>query len=359
MISGIDRLPEVLKEDGEGRSIYRDDRGDLSRRLEPDCRPESPTLVGFYRLDIRGNPLPIATNVCAAEIRSKLGWQKKRRRRQRDLNQGVLDFSQWIGRPPLVCYLQSSVVLLERSSLYAALNGATDSLAAQRGAIRLLGPDVLQDTWKHELILRMVNLGLAVFEVLMNMIINGSLVHLCIFMASWITLAVHVYWLRNQRRSLILAADQGEVQQIGKATARRSLIVAIGDLPYNGKVLEHELPLHTLLLVPLLNASQVPPADPPQSAMKDVCRLTKVKPSNVTILALDPGSEVLFGEPRPSSRQAWWSRLARGSKRRSVGGKICSEPSSELDWEERRRLRLFAGIFVEFHVLNLNNDLEG
>jgi hypothetical protein len=136
---------------------------------------------------------------------------------------------------------------LERSSLYAALNGATDSFAAQRGAIRLLGPDVLQDTWKHELILRMVNLGLAVFEVLMNMIINGSLVHLCIFMASWITLAVHIYWLRNQRRSVILAADQDEVQQIGKATARRPPIVAIGDLPYNGKVSEHGLPLHTLL----------------------------------------------------------------------------------------------------------------
>jgi hypothetical protein len=75
--------------------------------------------------------------------------------------------------------------------------------------------------------------------------------------------------------------------------------VAIGDLPYNGKVSEHELPLHTLLLLPLLNASQVPPADPPHSMMKDVCRLTKVKPSNVTTLTLDPGSEVLFVEPQP------------------------------------------------------------
>jgi hypothetical protein len=112
-------------------------------------------------------------------------------------------------------------------------------------------------------------------------------------------------------------------------------------------------------MVPLLNASQVPPAGPPQFAMKDVCRLTKVKPCNVTTLTLDPGLELLFGEPQLSSRQAWCSSPARRSRRRSVGETICSEPSSELNWEERRRLRLFAGIVVGFHLLGLNKDLEG
>jgi hypothetical protein len=78
---------------------------------------------------------------------------------------------------------------------------------------------------------------------------------------------------------------------------------------HNDKVPQHELPLYTHPLVPALNTCQVPPADPPHSATKDVCRLTKVEASDITPLTLDPGLEVFcsqrleWGEGRKSSRR--------------------------------------------------------
>jgi hypothetical protein len=78
---------------------------------------------------------------------------------------------------------------------------------------------------------------------------------------------------------------------------------------HNGKVPQHELPLYTHPLVPALNTCQVPPADPPHSATKDVCRLTKVEASDITPLTLDPGSEVFC------SQRLEWGEGGRSGRR--------------------------------------------
>jgi hypothetical protein len=51
--------------------------------------------------------------------------------------------------------------------------------------------------------------------VLFNMVIERTLTSLCVLLANWINLVVHVYWLRNHKRYLILAENQAEMKQIG------------------------------------------------------------------------------------------------------------------------------------------------
>lgn len=98
-------------------------------------------------------------------------------------------------------------------------------VAVQQGAIGLLGPDILEDIWKMGLNLWAVNLCLG-GGVLINMIIERTLTSLCVLLANWISLVVHVYWLRNQKRYLILAENQAEMKQIGEATTWRLAIMA-------------------------------------------------------------------------------------------------------------------------------------
>lgn len=68
----------------------------------------------------------------------------------------------------------------------------------------LLGPDILKDTWIMALILWTVNLCRGV-KVLINMIIKRILSSLHVCMASWASLAVHIYWLRIPCRSILSA----------------------------------------------------------------------------------------------------------------------------------------------------------